>query len=190
MEREARLHWRSWRWSADMCVHVFVWISLYGHVENQAKMFTSIYQNSTKNHPKICQKSSQKSTQNRSKIDTKSALEPISFPRPFLVRFRSHFGSNLEPSWGPSWGHVGQEIDFWRFPKACKNDHDFQHPSGPSWDRFWSNLGVQNRTKINPRSVSRAIMKQMQRSSKSSTGAVFLRIGRIEKRSKSNKKSS
>ena len=67
---------------------------------------------------------------------------------------------------GPSWAHVGQKIDFWRFPKACKNDHDFQHLSGPSWDRFWNDLGIQNRTKIGLRSVSRAIMKQMQRSSK------------------------
>ena len=33
-------------------------------------------------------------------------------------------------------------------------------------------------------------MKQMQRSSKSSAGAVFLRIRRIEKRSKINEKSS
>ena len=50
-------------------------------------------------------------------------------------------------------------------------------------------MGVQNRTKIGPRSVSRAIMKQMQRSSKSSAGAVFLSMRRIEKRSKINKKS-
>ena len=107
-----------------------------------------------------------------------------------LDSFLLEFWPNLGPSWGASWNHVGQKLDFWRFPKACKNDHDFQHSSGPSWDRFWNDFGVQNRTKIGPASVSRAIMKQMQRSSKSSTGAVFLRIGRIEKRSKSNKKSS
>ena len=140
--------------------------------------------------PKIIPKSVKNRPQNQSKIDPKSALEPTSLPRPFLVRFWTHFGSNLGPSWGPSWGHVGPKIDFWKFPKACKNDHDFQHPSGPSWDRFWNDFGVQNRTKIGPRSVSRAIMEQMQRSSKSSTGAVFLRIGRIEKRSKINRKSS
>ena len=132
----------------------------------------------------------QNGSQDGPKTGPRWTLEPISFPRPFLVRSWSHFGSNLGPPWGPSWSPVGQKIDFWRFPKACKNDNDFQHPSGPSWDRFWSDLGVQNRTKIGPRSVSRAIMKQMQRSSKSSTGAVFLRIGRIEKRSKGNKKSS
>ena len=138
----------------------------------------------------IRSKIDQKSYQNLPKMGPKSALEPTSLRSPFLYRFRTDFWPNLGPSWGPSWGHVGQKIDFWRFPKACKNDHDFQHPSGPSWDRFWNDFGVQNRTKIGPRSVSRAIMKQMQRSSKSSTGAVFLRIGRIEKRSKSNKKSS
>ena len=126
--------------------------------------------------------------QNGSQDGPKTGLRWTSFPkplpRPFLVRFWSHLGSNLGPSWGPSWGHVGQKIDFWRFPKACKNDHDFQHLSGPSWDRFWSDLGVQNRTKIGPRSVSRAIMKQMQRSSKSSAGAVFSKIRGLEHRSK------
>ena len=132
--------------------------------------------------------------QNGSQDGPKTGLRWTSFPKPlpkpFLVRFWSHLGSNLGPSWGPSWGHVGQKIDFWRFPKACKSDNDFQHHSGPSWDRFWRDFGIQNRSKIGPASVSRTIMKQMQRSSKSSTGAVFLRIGRIEKRSKSNKKSS
>ena len=161
------------------------------------KQYTNIYQNSTKNHPKICQtsapksfKNQPKSANNRPNIDPKSALEPISLPRPFSVWFGSHFGSNLGPSWGPSWGHVGQEIDFWRFLKACKNGNDFQHHSGPSWDRFLSDFGIQNRTKIGPKSVSRAILKQMQRSSNSSAGAVFLRIQRFEKRSKINKKSS
>ena len=95
----------------------------------------------------------------------KSALEPTSLRSPFLCRFWTDFWPNLGPSWGPSWGHVGQKIDFWKFPKACKNDHDFQHPSGPSWDRFWNDFGVQNRTKIGPRSVSRAIIAQKNASS-------------------------
>ena len=142
----------------------------------------------------MCIRDRPKMVQDGSQDGPKTGLRWTSFPkplpRPFLVRFWSHLGSNLGPSWGPSWDHVGQKIDFWKFPKAFKNDHDFQHSSGPSWDRFWNDFGVQNRTKIGPASVSRAIMKQMQRSSKSSTGAVFLRIGRIEKRSKSNKKSS
>ena len=92
--------------------------------------------------------------QNGSQDGPKPGLRWTSFPkplpRPFLVRFWFHLGSNL----GPSWGHVGQKIDFWKFPKACKNDNDFQHSSGPSWDRFWNDLGVQNRTKIGPASVS------------------------------------
>ena len=87
------------------------------------------------------------------------------FRNPFLDRFGSHFGSNLGPSWGPSWAHVGQKNYFWRFPRAYKNDNDFQQPSEPSWDRFWNDLGVQNRTKIGPRSVSRAIIAQKHASS-------------------------
>ena len=113
---------------------------------------------------------------NRPKIDRKSIQNRLWNRLRFRDPFWSDFGPILAPTWGPSWGHVGQKIDFWRFPKACKNDNDFQHLSGPSWDRFWNDFGVQNRTKIGPRSVSRAIMKQMQRSSKSSAGAVFLRI--------------
>ena len=132
--------------------------------------------NRTRNHPKIYQ--------NRSKIVPKSAPGPTWPPRPFSDRFLSNFGSTLGPSWGPSWGHVGQKIDSWKFPKACKNDHDFQHLSGPSWDRFWNDFGIQNRAKIDPRSVSRAIMKQMQISSKSSAGAVFLEFRGLEHRSK------
>ena len=134
----------------------------------------------TRNQSKICQ--------NRSKIVPKSAPGPTWLARPVSDRFLSNFGSNLGPSWGPSWGHVVQKIDFWKFPKACKNENDFQHHSGPSWERFWNDFGDQNRAKIGSRSVSRAIMKQMQRSSKSSAGALFLRIWRIEKRSQIIKK--
>ena len=118
--------------------------------------------------------------QNGSQDGPKTGLRWTSFPKPlpkpFLVRFWSHLGSNLGPSWGPSWGHVGPKIDFWKFPKACKNGHDFQHLSGPSWDRCWADFGVQNRTKIGPRSVSRAIMKQMQRSSKTTAPPTFFDI--------------
>ena len=137
----------------------------------------------------IRSKIDQTSSQNLPKMGPKSALEPTSLRSPFLYRFWTDFGPNFGPSWGPSCGHVCQKINFWKFPKACKNDHDFQHPSGPSWDRFWSGLGIQNRAKIGPRSVSKAITKQMQKSSKSLAGAVFLRMRRIEKRSKINKKS-
>ena len=136
--------------------------------------------NSTQHLPKI----DPKSTQNQRKIVPKSAPGPTWAPRPFLNNFLTNFGSNLGPSWGPSWGHVGQKINFWKFPKARKKDYDFQHHSGPSWDRFWNDFEAQSRTTIGPRSVSRAIMKQMQRSSKSSAGAVFLRIRGLEHRSK------
>ena len=101
-----------------------------------------------------------------------------------FVQFWLQLGTVLGAKLGPSWAHVGQKIDFWRFPKACKNDNDFQHLSEPSWDRFWNDFGAQNRTKIGPRSVSRAIMKERKRSSKSSAGAVFLEIRGLEHRSK------
>ena len=137
--------------------------------KKQQKSTQKINETSSQIRPKIDQKSSQ----NLPKMGPKSALEPTSLRSPFLCRFWTDFWPNLGPSWGPSWGHVGQKIDFWKFPKACKNDHDFQHSSGPSWDRFWNDFGLQNRTKIGPRSVSRAIMKQLQRSSKSSAGRCF-----------------
>ena len=135
-------------------------------------------------------KNDTKSLKNHPKISSGADLGPEDVFEQFFDQFWLQLGAVLGAKLGSCWDHVGQKIDFWRFPKACKNEYDFQHLSGPSWNRFWNDLGVQNRTKIGPRSVSRAIMKQMQRFSKSSTGAVFLRIGRIEKRSKSNKKSS
>ena len=109
-------------------------------IEKQSKICFKIYpkidQKSSKNDPKIDQKSIQK----RSKIDPKSVLERVSPSKPFLDRFRWHFGSNLEPSWGARWSHVGAMLDkkniFWRCLKAFKNDHHFQHHSGPSWGRF------------------------------------------------------
>ena len=112
--------------------------------KKQQKSTQKINETSSQIRPKI----DQKSYQNLPKMGPKSALEPTSLRSPFLYRFWTDFWPNLGPSWGPSWGHVGQKIDFWRFPKACKNDHDFQHPSGPSWDRFWIDFGVQNRSKI------------------------------------------
>ena len=142
--------------------------------------------NRTRNRPKI----DQKSIKNRPKIGSGADLASETVFGPIFVQFWLQLGTVLGAKLGPSWAHVGQKIDFWRFPKACKNEHNFQHLSGPTWDRFWNDFGVQIRTKIGQRSVSRAIMKQMQRSSKSSAGAVFLRMWRIEKRSKINKKAS
>ena len=120
---------------------------------------------STKHRPKF----GPKSTKNRFKICPKWVQNQLWSRRRFGVRFCTDFG----PIFGPTWGHLGgqvgamlgKKIDFWRFPKACKNDHDFQHPSGPSWDRFWDDFGIQNRTKIGPRSVSRAIIAQKHASS-------------------------
>ena len=167
------------RWKSNKIIHKYL-----------SKFNQKSYQNLSKIVPKI----NPKSIKNQSKIDPKSALEPISLPRPFLVRSWSHFGSNLGPSWGPSWGHVGQKNDFWKFPKACKNDHDFQDPSGPSWDRFWNDFRVQNRTKIGPRSVSRAIMAQKHAFSfwptKTNGFCTFFNLPEVEKRSTINKKSS
>ena len=162
-------------------------------IEKQLTICFNIYpkidQKSSKNGPKIDQKSIQK----RSKIDPKSVLERVSPSKPFLDRFRWHFGSNLEPSWGARWGHVGamldKKINFWRCLKAFKNDHHFQHHSGPSWDRFWNDFGVQNGAEIDPRSVSRAIMQQMQSIKNPSAGPMFLRIREIENRSKNDQKS-
>ena len=57
---------------------------------------------------------------------------------------------------------------------------DFGTLLGPIWSVF----GIQNGAKIGPESVPRAIMKQMQISSNSSAGAVFLRIGGAWNRSK------
>ena len=137
--------------------------------------------NRTRNHPKIYE---------LPKIGSGADLASETVFGPIFVQFWLQLGTVLGAKLGPGWCHVGQKIDFWKFPKACKNDYDLQHLSGSSWDRFWNNLGIQNRTKIDPRSVSRAIIKHMQISSNSSAGAVFLRMRRIQKRSKINKKSS
>ena len=133
---------------------------------------TKMKQKSTKNGSKIVPKSVQnrpkidpKSVRNRSRIVPKPATEPTSLSNPFLVRFWSHFGSSLGPSWGPSCGHVGQKIDLLRVQRAPENEHDFQHPSGPSRERFWADFGFQNRPKIDPESASRAIKRKGRASS-------------------------
>ena len=55
-------------------------------------------------------------------------------------------------------GHVGRKIDFWRSWMAFKNEHDAGYLSESIFGRFGGDLGVQNRPKIGPESVSRAIM--------------------------------
>ena len=85
------------------------------------------------------------------KIVPKSAPGPTWPPKavfePISVQFWLQLGAVLGGKMGSCWGHVGQKIDSWRILKAFKIDQDFQHLSGPSWDRFWSGLGAQNRTK-------------------------------------------
>ena len=138
--------------------------------------------------PNICPKSIQidtKSTKNRPKISSGADLAPEAVFDQILIQFWFQLGAVL----GASWGHVGtmlakKLIDSWRILKGFKIDQDFQHHSGPSWDRCWLDFGIQNGTKIGPRSISVAIMKQMQRSSKTLAGAVFLRIRGVEHRSK------
>ena len=111
------------------------------------------------------------SAQNRSKNDTKSMkkhpkissgadLGPEAVFEQIFAQFWLQLGAVLGAKLGSCWDHVGQKIDFWKFPKACKNDNDFQHLSEPSWDRFWNDFGAHNGTEIGSRSVSRAIMKQ------------------------------
>ena len=139
-----------------------------------------------RNHTKI--------QQYRSKIVPKSAPGPTWPPKPFSDRFLSNFGSNLGPSWGPSWVQVGamlaKKLIFEGSRRHAKTTMISNTFRDPLLDRFWNDFGIQNRAKIGPRSLSRAIMKHMQISSNSSAGAVFLRMRRIEKRSKINKKSS
>ena len=113
--------------------------------------------NRTRNRPKI----DQQSIKNLPQISSGADLASEIVFGPISVQFWLQLGNVLGGKLGPSWAHVGQKIDFGKFPKACKNDHDFQHLSGPSWDRFGSDFGIQNRTKIDPRSAPRAIMKQM-----------------------------
>ena len=119
----------------------------------------TIVPKSTKNRSKI----DSKSTPKRSKIGPKSAQEPTSLPRPFFVRFWLHFGPNLGHLGGPNRAMKGLCWPKNRSKKASENRYDFDHPWGPFWNRFWDGLGFQNRSKINPESVSRAMKQKMQK---------------------------
>ena len=157
-------------------------ISVCMHFCIIAYMHTSIYAYnanwgaSTKNRSKANRKSLRnrpqngpKSVPNRSKIGPRSASEPTSLPTSILDRFGTVFGPFWARSWRPlggllaasrgsSWGQVGPKIDFWRSWMAFKNEHDAGYLSEPIFGRFGGDLGVQNRPKIGPESVSRAIM--------------------------------
>ena len=104
--------------------------------------------NRTRNRPKI----DLKSIKNLPKIGSGADLASETVFEPISVQFWLQLGAVLGAKLGPSWGNVGQKIDFWKFPKACKNDYDFQHLSGPSWYRFlerlWGPKSNQNRSKI------------------------------------------
>ena len=101
-----------------------------------------------------------KSVQNRSKIGPESSQNGLRS----RLRFRTPFWSDFGPILAPTWGHLGGQVAamlgkksiFGGSGKAPENEHDFQHPSGPSWDRFWDDFWSQNRPKIGPEAVSRA----------------------------------
>ena len=110
-----------------------------------------------------------KTVPNRSQIGPKSVQDRLrSRPRcqhrfwtvleSFSDRFGSALGGLLAASRGSSWGQVGPKIDFWRSWMAFKNEDDAGYLSEPIFGRFWVDFGVQNRPKIGPESVSRAIM--------------------------------
>ena len=121
---------------------------------------------------------------NRSKIDQKSIQNRLWNRFRFRDPFRSDFGPILVPTWGHLGGQVGAMLakksifgSSGRHAKTTMISNTIRDPLGTD---FGAILG----SKIGPRSVSRAIMKQMQRSSKSSAGAVFLRIRGAWNRSK------
>ena len=133
---------------------------------------TKIDPRSTQNRPKIDPKSTQ--------IGQKSSLDGSR--RPFGLQGGS--GSRLDPETRIRWTPWAPQVGSQNWPKIVKKSIpnstcfsitfliDFGTLLGP----IWSDFGSQNGAKIGPESVPRAIMKQMQRSSKSSAGAVFLRI--------------
>ena len=134
-------------------------------------MHTSIYAYnanwgaSSKNRSKTIRKSLRnrpqngpKSVPNRSKIGFGTDLAANIDFGPSWNRFRTVLGPLLAASGGSSWGQVGPKIDFWRSWMAFKTEHDAGYLSEPLFGRFWSDFGIQNRFKIGPEAVSRAIM--------------------------------
>ena len=140
-----------------------------------------------KNRPKSTQNLS-KINQKSTKIDQKSSLDGAWGP--FGPQGGS--GSRLDPETLIRWTPWAPQVGSQNCPKIVKKSIpnstcfsitfliDFGTLLGPIWSVF----GSQNGAKIGPESVPRAIMKQMQISSNSSAGAVFLRIGGAWNRSK------
>ena len=157
--------------------------SIEKSTKNRPKNLPNIHQTSTK----INQKSTQKSTKNQSKIDPKSVknrskigsqtdFASRAVSGPILAPFLDQLGPILGAKLGPCWGHVGQKIDFLSFLKPFKNEHDFQLLSGPSWERFLIDFGSQNGAEIGPKSVSRAIMKKIQKCQKNLQFCMFFDV--------------
>ena len=127
------------------------------------------------NRSKIGPKSSQdrpkiglKSIRNRTKVSPGANFAPGAVLGMILTPFWTQLGAILGTNIGPCWGHVDQKIDFLRLKKASENRHDLQHLSGPSRERSWADFGIQNRPKVGPESVSRAIKRHSRSSSISS----------------------
>ena len=78
------------------------------------------------------------------------------------------FWMDFACTFGPTWGHLGRQVgamlkpktDFYGCRKASKNEHEVESFSGPILNRFWSDFQCQNRIKIVPKSISRAIKIQ------------------------------
>ena len=144
-------------------------------------------QHRRQNRPKIVPKSSQNQPQvdqDRPKIELGWGLGAIWAPRWLREPTWPRNPDSLDPLGPPSWE-----------PKLTKNHWKinpefndflitFLIDFGTLLGLIWSDFGPQNGAKIGPDSVPRAIMKQMQISSNSSAGAVFLRIGGAWNRSK------
>ena len=100
---------------------------------------------------------------NRSKIGSGADLAPEAVFELILIQFWLQIGAVLGGKVGSCWAHVGQKIDSWKILKAFKIDQDFQHLSGPSWDQFWNDVGIQksnqNRSKIGLKSDHEANAK-------------------------------
>ena len=110
-----------------------------------------------------------KTVPNRSQIEPKSVQDRLrNRPRcqhrfwtvlePFSDRFGPALGGLLAASRGSSWGQVGPKIDFWRSWMAFKIELAGAYLSERIFGGFGDDFGIQNRPKIGPESVSRAIM--------------------------------
>ena len=96
-----------------------------------------IHQKSTQDQCKI----DQTSTQNQSQIDPNLVQRDSRGVHGVPLAVGTDFGTIFGPTWGilgaklgTCCGHGCKKMDFKRILKAIKNDNDFQHHLGPSWD--------------------------------------------------------